>query len=143
MGNGSLPLDDDDKPALGLWDATGHQVVAAQAGAVSTDSVTGAKYATLSQPQPTSTTGTLTSVAAATSSTQLLALNAARKEMYVYNDSTAILYLAFAGAASTTSYTLQIPPGGFFEMPTSPTYTGAIFGIWSAVNGNARITEMS
>ncbi len=93
---------------------------------------------------PTSATGTLTSVAGTVSaSTQLLASNTSRKGMYVYNDSTAILYLGFSATVTTTSYTVQIPANGFFEMPVSPVYTGVIAGVWSAANGNARITEMS
>ena len=61
-----------------------------------------------SSPPPTSATATLSSVNGAASSTQLLAANTGRKGAYFYNDSTAILYLAFAGSASTTAYTLQI-----------------------------------
>jgi hypothetical protein len=95
-----------------------------------------------SNPQ-TSSTSAITSVAGATSSTQLLAANVSRKTAYVYNDSTAILYLAFAANAATNAYTVQIPPNGFWEMPTFPVYTGTIFGIWSAANGNARITELT
>lgn len=93
--------------------------------------------------QPTSSTGTLTSVASATSSTQLLAANAARKGASFFNDSTATLYLALANSASLTAYTVQIPPNGFFEIPAIPVYTGAVYGIWSAIAGNARITEMN
>lgn len=92
---------------------------------------------------PTSATATLTSVNGAASSTQLLAANTSRKGAYFYNDSTAILYLAFAGTASTTAYTLQIASQGFYEMPPTPVYTGAIFGIWSAAAGAVRITELS
>lgn len=95
--------------------------------------------------QPTSATSALSSVGASTTAggVQLLASNTNRKAMYIYNDSTAILYLAFNTSASTTAYTVQVPANGFFEMPTSPIYTGTIFGIWSAVNGNARITELT
>jgi hypothetical protein len=91
----------------------------------------------------TSSTSTLTSVAAATSSTSLLASNTGRKGAYFFNDSTAILYLAFASSASTTAYTVQIASNGFYEMPNPAVYTGSIFGIWSAANGNVRITELS
>ena len=91
----------------------------------------------------TSGTSTLTSVASSASTVVLLASNAARKGAYFYNDSTAILYLAFAATASTSAYTLQIPTNGFYEMPPIPVYTGTISGIWSAANGNARITELS
>lgn len=90
-----------------------------------------------------SATGTLTSVAAAVSNTQLLALNTSRKGAYFFNDGTSIMYLAFNATASTTSYTVQVPANGFFEMPTFPVYTGQINAVWPAANGNARITEMS
>lgn len=94
---------------------------------------------------PSSATAALSSVGASTGAggVQLLASNANRKGMYVFNESTAVLYLAFAGSASASAYTVQVAANGFFEMPTSPIYTGAIFGIWSAANGNARVTEMS
>jgi hypothetical protein len=91
-----------------------------------------------------SATATRSNVVAAVSDTSLLASNASRKGAIFYNDSTAILYLAYgAAAASTTSYSVQIPAQGFFELPPQPIYTGAIRGIWSAVNGTLRITEMS
>jgi hypothetical protein len=92
---------------------------------------------------PTSSTSALTSVAAVTSSTQLLAVNANRKAYRVYNDGTSILYLAESGSASTTAYTVLIPANGFFESPVTPVWQGAVFAIWSGTNGNARITELS
>lgn len=93
-------------------------------------------------PGPTATSA-ITSVASANTNTSLLASNTSRSGAYFFNDSTAILYLAFASSASTTAYTVQIGAGSFFEMPTNPVYTGAIFGIWASANGNARITELS
>jgi len=92
----------------------------------------------------TSATATRSNVAGAASDTSLLASNAARKGALFFNDSTAILYLAYgAAAASLTSYSVQVPANGFFEMPPQPVYTGAIRGIWSAANGNVRISELS
>ena len=96
------------------------------------------------QTPQTSATATRSNVAGAASDTSLLASNAARKGALFFNDSTAILYLAYgAAAASLTSYTVQVPAQGFFEMPPQPVYTGAIRGIWSAANGNVRISELS
>jgi hypothetical protein len=43
--------------------------------------------------------------------------------------------------ASVTSYTAQVFPSGYFELPYG--YTGEIDGIWSAAVGNARITEVT
>ncbi len=96
------------------------------------------------QTPQTSATATRSNVAGAASDTSLLASNTGRKGALFYNDSTAILYLAYgAAAASLTSYTVQVPAQGFFEMPPQPIYTGAIRGIWSAANGNVRISELS
>lgn len=93
---------------------------------------------------PFSSTGTLTSVAGTTSSsTQLLAANTSRRGVYIFNDSTATLYVGFNATVTTSSYTVQVPSNGFFEMPTAPIYTGIIAGVWSAAAGNARITELS
>lgn len=88
-------------------------------------------------------TATLSNVSAATSSTALLAATAGRKQAMFFNDSTAILYLKMGTTASTTSYTVQIPAGGYYELPSPSVYTGIIQGIWSAVNGAVRITELT
>lgn len=94
----------------------------------------------------TSTTATLSSVAGNLSSVSILASNTSRKMAAVFNDSThnnAVLYLKFGTTASTTSYTVQIPAGSYYEFPT-PIYTGAVDGIWSSnATANARITEFT
>ena len=89
-----------------------------------------------------SSTATQTSVAGATSSTSLLASNAARLGATVYNDSTAILYLLLgSGTASTSAYSVQMAAGAYYEVPFG--YTGAIKAIWASATGAARITEFS
>ena len=106
-------------------------------GANNDVTVTGTVTATI----PTSGTATRTSVADNAADVQLLAANAAREKYSVTNDSTAILYLAAgAAAASTTSYTVQIPPNSFYA---SDGYTGEVRGIWATDPGTgaARITE--
>lgn len=86
-------------------------------------------------------TGTQTSVASSASNVTILASNTSRKGATIYNDSTAILYIRFAATATTSNYTVQIPSGGYYEVPFR--YTGIIDGIWSAANGNARVTELT
>ncbi len=89
-------------------------------------------------------TGTKANVVAAITSTTILASNANRKGAIIYNDSTAILYLDLSGGtASATSYSVQIPANGYFEVPGPAIYTGLVTGIWVAANGNARVTEFS
>lgn len=85
--------------------------------------------------------GVITSVAASLASTSIKAANLARMQLLIYNDSTATMYVALTNAASTVSYTVQIAPGGYYEAPMY--YTGPVFAVWSAVNGNARVTELS
>ncbi len=88
------------------------------------------------------TASAVTSVAGSASSVTILASNSARLGFSVYNDSSAILYLkANSGAASSSSYTSQVPAGGYFEDPYG--YTGEITGIWASATGNARVTEYS
>lgn len=87
-------------------------------------------------------TATLSSVAGSASSVQLVAAAATRRGLAVFNDSTAVLYLKFGTTASTTSYTVQVPGGGYYEAP-APCYTGRVDGIWASATGNARITELT
>ncbi len=93
--------------------------------------------------QPTAATSTsVTSVAASASNVELLASNTNRLGATIWNESTtATLYLKMGITASITSYTAQVFPSGYFELPYG--YTGEIDGIWSAAVGNARITEVT
>lgn len=89
-------------------------------------------------------TGTKSNIASSASSVTILAANTSRKGAMIYNDSTQVLYLDLSGGtASNTSYSVQVPPNGFFELPGPTIYNGAITGIWASVNGNARVTEFS
>jgi len=86
-------------------------------------------------------TPTQSSVAGATSSTSLLASNSSRLGATIYNDSAAALYLKLGATASTSSFSVKIAAGGYYEVPFN--YTGAIDGIWDSATGNARITELA
>lgn len=92
-------------------------------------------------------TGTITSVNDTNSDVTILAANANRKGATVFNDSTALLYLALASVtASATNYSVQVPAGGYFELPTCDggVYTGVIKGIWASdASGAARVTEFA
>lgn len=86
-------------------------------------------------------TGTVTSVASSITNVVLLAAATARKGAMVYNESTAILYLKLGTTASATSYTTQLAPNAYYEVPEM--YTGIISGIWVAANGSARVTALT
>jgi hypothetical protein len=91
----------------------------------------------------TTSTATFASVASSASAVTLLAANSSRKTASIFNDSTAVLYVAeFPTATATvsaTSYTAQIAPGGFYTPATE--YNGLIQGIWASANGFAKVTE--
>lgn len=89
----------------------------------------------------TSTTGTTSSVASSAVDVTLLASNVLRKGATIFNESTQVLYVKLGSVSSLTSYTTQIPPNGYYEVPYW--YVGEIDGIWAAANGNARITELT
>jgi len=90
---------------------------------------------------PTVASPTVTQVASSASNVTLKASNGSRKGLLIFNDSTAILRVKFGATASSTSYTVQIAAGGYYEMP-QPVYTGLVDGIWAAANGNAYVTEL-
>lgn len=84
---------------------------------------------------------TLANVAGSASSVTIFAANGGARGRAVYNDSTAVLYLKFgSAAATTTSYTVQLAAGAYYEFP-QPLYGGACTGIWASANGAARTTE--
>jgi hypothetical protein len=92
-------------------------------------------------------TATLANVAGSASSVTLQAANTLRKGLVIVNDSTAILYVKFGSAASTTSFTyfLAGSVGGVpatLELP-AVVYNGIVTGIWASATGNARVTELT
>lgn len=91
---------------------------------------------------PDDTAGTITSVALATSSFTVLAANTARKGATIYNDSSNDVYLAFASSATTSAYSVKIPPAGYYELPSGLIYRAVISAIALTATGNLRVTEL-
>lgn len=87
-----------------------------------------------------STSGTATNVAANAANVTLLSSNAARDMASFYNDGNGNAFLKLGATASTSSFTVKITPGGFYELPL-PAYAGQIDCIWDVANGSMRITE--
>lgn len=123
--------------------ATIHEVLSTVASAtplpVATAPLTAA-LDTVTVVQDSNSTAALTQVASSTSSVAVLAANANRKEGLIFNNSTANLYLAFTGTASTTAFTVKLTTNTAYALPT-PLYKGVISGIWDAANGTAQVTE--
>jgi hypothetical protein len=84
----------------------------------------------------------ITRVTSSASNTPLLAASGRRQQVLLFNESTSVLYIKYGAGASATSYTTQVPAGGYWEMP-KPIYRGQIDGIWASANGFAQITEGS
>jgi len=83
-----------------------------------------------------------TSITAAAVST-LLSPSGGRQGVTIYNDADKDLYVSLGPtAASLTSFTLKIAPGGYYEVPFN--FRGEIRGIWaSSPTGAARISEIT
>jgi len=93
------------------------------------------------QISPTSA-ATVTKVASSASNVTLLAANRLRLGCYIYNDSTAILYVKCgATAVVADSFTVQLATETGFEIPAG--FTGQIDGIWASANGSAMVTEFT
>jgi hypothetical protein len=86
-------------------------------------------------------TPTTTSVASSASSATLLASNTNRRGVSINNVSTATLYLSFSTPATTANSFLAMAPNSFLLLDQQMVVTGAIYGIWSAANGTAQVTE--
>lgn len=88
-----------------------------------------------------SSTATITSVTNAMTTAVLLASNTARRGFIIFNDSLAIVFLAFSATASTTAFSVKLQPGSEYEPGID--YTGVISAISSAAVGACRITEFT
>ncbi|MBE9012659.1 hypothetical protein IQ250_20880 [Pseudanabaenaceae cyanobacterium LEGE 13415] len=83
--------------------------------------------------------GNVITIAASTQTLTLLEPNPNRKKLIVINNSTATMYLAFGEAASPTNHTIAISnDGDGYELEG---FTGIVSAMWTAANGQARITE--
>lgn len=107
-----------------------------------TGAATAAKQDTLAAQFTGGTSGTQTNVPAATSATPLIASNTSRKQVVIHNDSTATLfYLQATGTVSLSKFTDYLGPNDTIRI-SGADWTGAVSGIWSDANGNARVTEI-
>lgn len=80
------------------------------------------------------------SIEASTSAVLLLSKNNRRIGATVFNKSNKILYIRFSDEPSESLWTVLVAPDSFVEIPFK--FKGDIYGIWSGVNGSAKITEL-
>lgn len=85
-------------------------------------------------------TATVANVASSATNVTLFAAVGHANGRTVYNDSTQVLYLKYGATASSSSYTVQLVAGAYYEFP-QPVYSGQVDGVWASANGNARVTS--
>lgn len=88
-----------------------------------------------------STTPTTTSVASSATSVQLAGVNANRKGLSIFNNSTAPLTLSFSTPATSANAFLVLGAGAFILLDQQLIFTNAVYGLWSMANGTAQVTE--
>lgn len=88
------------------------------------------------------TTSTVTRVSSSITNVVLIAANANRKGLMLYNDSTADQYIKFGSTATSTDFTVILTRKAFYEM-SFPLYVGQIDVISSSATGAIQVTELS
>jgi hypothetical protein len=81
------------------------------------------------------------SVASSISSVQIVAANTNRKGISIYNNSTAALFLSYAAPATAANSFMQMQPGSLLMLDQQLIVSNAIYGIWTAANGSAQVTQ--
>jgi len=86
-------------------------------------------------------TPTSANVAASITNVTLLASSATRLGAAFYNDSSSAMYLKLGATSSTTSFTVKLVAGAYYEIPGPHVYSGIVDGIWDTATGTCRITS--
>ena len=87
-------------------------------------------------------TSTLSQASVTTVSSVVLAANPARRKFLLFNGTGKTAFVAFAGVASITAYTVSIPVGGLFES-SNDSYTGVVSAITSSGTSTLQVTEIT
>jgi hypothetical protein len=91
---------------------------------------------------PTSSTGTIARTALTGATQNIWAVNPNRNGGILYNDSTNVLYVKYGATASATSWTVQMGPGAYWEMPP-PVWLGVLDVFSTGATGSLQSTELS
>ncbi len=87
-------------------------------------------------------TSAVTSVAQATSNTVILSSNPNRVFASIYNNSGQKMFIKLGTTASNSSYSIQLMPNSYWEVPND--WTGEIDALWSGSgSGAALVTELT
>jgi len=100
------------------------------------------KFKSTTGANASASTSTISRVGAASSNTSLVAANASRIQIILFNDSNKSAFVKYGTSASSTSFSIKMPPESHHFID-GPVYSGAIDAIWeSGATGAMQITEM-
>jgi len=87
-------------------------------------------------------TAGLATVVVSTTSIVLAASNAARRRIVIHNDSTGVVFIAFAATATVSAFTYELGGNATYDGPLND-YTGVISAIRASGSSNVRVTEIT
>ncbi len=125
---------------MGLYNGSFLELTNATAAVVAMVDANGDQLAGFDSSRPAN--AALASVPSSITSVVLAAANPARRQLVIVNVSTKVLSVAFAATASVAAFSFQLAANGIYESPING-YTGIVSGIWAAVNGSAKVTEVT
>lgn len=88
-----------------------------------------------------SSVSTITTINASLTNVTIVPANSNRIGSTIFNTSSNDLYIKLGETASTTSFSVIISSGGYYETPYG--YVGQVDGIWISADGKAVITELT
>lgn len=120
---------------------TGAATESSLAAVAATASGSNLRVTPVNQTPISSSAAVVGSVTASASNVTLLSANTARVGFAIYNDSTSRCYVRFGATASTTTFTVPLDGGGYYELTGHGVYTGQVDAIWATATGSARVTS--
>ena len=120
---------------------TGAATETSVAAVAATASGSNLRVTPVNQTPISSSAAMVASVAASATNVTLRGAVAGRVGFSIYNDSTAVCYIKFGATASSTSFTVLLSSGSYYEYAGHGVYTGQVDAIWATATGSARVTS--
>jgi hypothetical protein len=120
---------------------TGAATETSVAAVAATASGSNLRVQPVNQTPISSSAANVANVTASATNVTLLSAVATRVGFAVYNDSSSVCYLKFGATASSTSFTVLLSGGSYYEYAGHGVYTGQVDAIWATATGTARVTS--